>query len=344
MKLRLISDLHIDINDKFGVSLTESGENDVFTLIAGDICGTVDNTIEWIGNNVKRGAFCAGNHIVYDPKALKSNEKVPIEDIKNRLHEKFPINGDVTFFDYDVGVMSKEIGENVLLVSDVMYTDYRLKIPVVNPRGLIKKNMIMAEPRGFGCGYLNDFVYGFTKKRMYKKEKWDNGKSSYGTPKGIWHLRAKYYRDHHVKAWKAVTDIVEANKDKDVVIMTHHCLSPKCISDDYVNDSLNASYVSDKEKWIKNHPNIRLILSGHVHHRANFKVGNTLYVLNPLGYCRDTATQFNPETNKNEFWTPNCFVDTKTWELTYEPYENEHWEEMLEIHRSNILKYAGLFF
>ena len=343
MKIRLISDLHIDINERFGVSLVENGENDVFTLIAGDICGTVENTIKWIGNNVKRGAFCAGNHIVYNPDAIKSKVKVPIEDIKNRLHDAFPIDSDVTFMDYDVGVVQKEIGDGILLVADVMYTDYKLRIPVVNPRGVIKKNMSMSEPRGFGGGYLNDFVYGFTRKRMYKKEKWDDGNSSYGTPKGIWALRPKYYRDHHVKAWKKVTEIVENNQDKNVILMTHHCLSPKCISEDYVNDRLNASYVSDKEKWIVEHPNVKLILSGHVHHRAQFNVGKTLYVLNPLGYCRDTATQFNEETQQQEMWTPNCFVDTKTWELTYEPYENERWDELIRIQNANLLKYAGIF-
>jgi broad specificity phosphatase PhoE len=203
--------------------------------------------------------------------------------------------------------------------------------------------MMLAEPRGFGGSYLNDFVYGFTKKKMYKKEKWDDGESSYGTPNGIWHLRTKYYRNHHVKAWKAVTEIVESNPDKNIILMTHHCLSPKCISDDYVNDALNASYVSDKENWILAHPNVKLILSGHVHHRANFKIGETLYVLNPLGYCRDTATQFNPDTNENEMWTPNCFVDTDTWELSYEPYDNENWRELLEIQRKNLMRYAGIF-
>ena len=328
MKIRLISDLHIDVNEDYGVDL---GDNDVFTLIAGDICGKVDGTIEWLGKNVKKGALCAGNHIVYNPDAIGDNAKiVPIEDLKKRLHKEFPLDADVTFFDYDVKVMQKEIGENLLLVSDVMYTDYLLPIPGINPKGDPGRNMHLAEPK-FSGSYLNDFRFGYTRKKMYEKDKWDDGTSSYGTPKGIWHLKAKYYKDHHEKAWKKVTEIVEANPDKNIILMTHHCLSPKCISEEYVNDTLNASYVSDKEDWILTHPNVKLILSGHVHHRNSFKIGGTLYVLNPLGYCRDTAKQFNPETKKMEMWTPHCFVDTDTWELTYEPYENEKWEERLEI-------------
>jgi len=342
MKIRLVSDLHLDINDDYDVTLNVNGENDVFTLVAGDVCGTVESTIEWMKNNVKRGAFCAGNHIVYNPN---KNVKVPIEDLKNKLHEAFPADGDVTFMDYDVGVMQKEICDGVLLVGDVMYTDYKLKIPTINEAGDYKFNMKICAPNsGLGRGYMNDFVYGYTKKRMYKKEKWDDGESRYGTPKGLWCLRPKYYRDHHIKAWREVTRIVESNPDKNIILMTHHCLSPMCISEDYCNDSLNASYVSNKDRWIKRHPNVKLILSGHVHHRNHFKIGNTLYVLNPLGYCRESLITFNPDTNSDEMWTPNCFVDTDTWELTYEPYENEEWRDHVSAYRNHLLKYASFFF
>lgn len=339
MKIRLISDLHIDINESYGVSLVENGPNDVYTLIAGDICGKSEKTIEWIKKNVKKGAFCAGNHIVYNPDSGYD----PIEDIKERLHKAFPLESDVTFFDDDVGVIQKEICDGVLLVADVMYTDYKLKIRRLNEKGDYKLNMSFAEPRMSSGSYLNDFVYGCTRKKMYEKEKWDDGTSRYGMPKGIWKLRAKYYRNHHMRAWRKMQEIVESNPDKSIILMTHHCLSTKCISDEYVDDRLNASYVSKKDAWIKKHPNIKLILSGHVHHRVNFMVGGTRYVLNPLGYCRDTMTQYNPETKKYEMWTPNCFVDTDTWEVTYEPYENEKWSERHKAYEDYLVKYSGLF-
>lgn len=347
MKLRLVSDLHIDVNHDYGVSLVDGGQNDVFTLIAGDVCGTVDDTVEWIRKNVQRGAFCAGNHIVYNPKAVSYDKEerviVPIEDIKDRLHREFPTDSDITFMDSDVGVIQKDIGDGVLLVSDVMYTDYRLPIPGRNPKGDQGRNMRLCTPRMDGP-YLNDFNFGFTREKMYEKEKWDDGTSVYGTPDGIWRLRPQYYLDHHEKAWKEVTRIVEENPDSDIVLMTHHCLSKKCISDEYVSDSLNASYVSDKEDWILAHPNVRLILSGHVHHRAHFHVGNTLYVLNPLGYCRDTAIVVDPVTLKDTMWTPHCFVDTETWKLTYEPYDNELWRERVEAYNSRYSKYYSAFF
>jgi len=321
MKIRLVSDLHIDVNREYGVSL---GDDGAFTLIAGDICGNPKDTVEWVRNNVKKGAFCAGNHIVYNRLGLT------IESIKGMLHEEFPLDSDITFFDFDVGVMQKEICDGVLLVSDVLYTDYRLPIPGVNEKGVQKVNMHLAEPHAGARSYLNDFAYGLTERKMYEKEKWDDGKSPYGTPKGVWRLRTKYYLDHHRKAWREIEKIVESNPDKDIILMTHHCISKRCISKDYVNNELNASYVSDKEDWILKHPNIRLVLSGHVHHRNSFSVGSTLYVLNPLGYCRDTMTQFDEKTGKKVMWTPDLFIDTDTWKLESVPYSNAKWKMKLK--------------
>ena len=341
MKIRLLSDLHIDVNHNYPLTLPDDG---VFTLIGGDICGTVDDTIKWIHDNVKQGAFCAGNHIVYNPE-VKNGVKIPIEDLKEKLHKEFPLDADVTFMDDDVGVITKQLTDKVLLIADVMYTDYHLKIPGVNPSGNVKKNMGLSEPKFSKGSYLNDFCYGFTRKEMYKKEPWDkSGGLTYGSPKGMWYLRPKYYRNHHNRVWRKIVEIVEANPDKEIILMTHHCLSKKCISEDYVNDSLNASYVSDKDAWIEKHPNIKLILSGHVHHRAQFKVGETLYVLNPLGYCRDTLYQKNPDTNENEMWTPNLFIDTDTWKLTKEPYVNKEWEKTYKDFQDRFLKYARFFF
>lgn len=339
MKIRLISDLHIDVNSSYGVSLTDDGDNDVFTLIAGDISGKVEETTKWIEKNVKYGAFCAGNHIVYNPDVhnIDNPTKIAIEDLKMELHKKFPLESNVTFFDDDVGVISKQISDKVLLIADVLYTDYKLKIPNINPKGLQKTNMHLAEPKMHGS-YLNDFVYGFTKQKMYDKDEHST------EPDGLWKLRPQYYLDHHNRVWKKIKDIVENNPDMDIIIMSHHCLSTKCISKNYVNDALNSSYVSNKDSWIKKHPNIKLILSGHVHHRNNFYIGNTLYVLNPLGYCRDTAIYKNPQTNKDEMWTPHCFIDTDTWKLTYEPYDNEKWREVLEAYHNIIMRYHGLFF
>ena len=61
MKIRIISDLHIDVNDGFPFSL-KGDEKEVFALLAGDISGNVKLTARWLKSNIRRGMFVAGNH------------------------------------------------------------------------------------------------------------------------------------------------------------------------------------------------------------------------------------------------------------------------------------------
>lgn len=315
MKIRVISDIHRSINSSFPISLEDNCD---YTLIAGDLGPEHRKNAKWLLENVRRGAFISGNHDAY-------NRDVTIDQVKSYYHRKFPVDSDVTYFDSSVGVVSKEISTGILLVADVMYTDYAL--PICNSdEGLpedivVKRNIRRAEPKFHGM-YMNDFNY-FTKSSKYATE-WEmsqfEGKKRY-------HIRPQHYMDHFKKAFGKIERAVESNPDKEIILMTHHCLSPRCISEKFSKDELNASYVSDREKWIADHENIKLVVSGHVHHRADFHVGNALYVLNPLGYVPYGE---NMEGENGCAWTPNCFVDTDTWTLEREPWDDSPWRERQE--------------
>lgn len=331
MKIRLISDLHIDINSNYPLDLHQNGANDVFTLVAGDVSGYPNMTIEWLKKNLHQGAFICGNHDAYD-------SSMPIEDIKSLYHKEFPENANITFFDYEAGVMSKEIADGVLLIADVMYTDYKLPIEWTNSTGNQQRNMLLADPYMNRNGGMNDFNYGRCNK-VYE------GINDYRKMKeGTWRLVPKYYLDHHEKAFAEVTKIVESNNDKQIILMTHMGLSPKCLDDNYDNGEVSASYVSDKEDWIKSHPNIKCIFSGHVHCRKKFMVGNTLYVMNALGYCHRHLKQFSKETNQWENWTPECFIDTDSWTVEWNRIENKEWEETKKKEDEKFKQLAPFFF
>ena len=151
MKIRILSDLHIDINHKYNLAL----DDDVFTLIAGDISGNPEEAIEWVKANVKNGAFISGNHDVYDTP-------MTIERVKEKYHNAFPASSNVTYFDDDVDVVSKEIAPGILLVADVLYTDYMLCLnPRVDKEHIQERNMQCADPYArFRNGGMNDFRYG----------------------------------------------------------------------------------------------------------------------------------------------------------------------------------------
>ena len=110
--------------------------------------------------------------------------------------------------------------------------------------------------------------------------------------------------------------------------MAHHGLSPKCLDKNYnADDGIDASYTSDKEDWIVAHPNIKCVVSGHIHCRKSFNVGKCLYVMNALGYCDRHLSQYNDETKQWEMWTPNCIIDTDSWTVSWDHVDNEAWKE-----------------
>ena len=314
MKIRIISDIHRSINENYPLELEDNCD---YTLIAGDLGPEFEKNAEWLRKNVKRGAFVSGNHDAYD-------RNITIEDAKEFYHREFPEDSDITYFDSSVGVLSKEIAPGILLVADVLYTDYALPVSGMDegrpPDQIVKSNIRRAEPKFHGT-YMNDFNY-YTRDGRYASD-WEKNHNY----DDRYHITPHHYLRHFEKTFAEITRIIEANPDKRVILMTHHCLSPRCIGEKFSKDELNASYVSDREKWIADHPNLKLVVSGHVHNRNMFHVGDALYVLNPLGYVPYGE---HLEGENGEAWTPDCFVDTETWTVSKEPYRNKEWEKRLK--------------
>ena len=48
MKIRLISDLHLDINANYDLDFKVEGLDDIFTIVAGDICGSPSKASLWL--------------------------------------------------------------------------------------------------------------------------------------------------------------------------------------------------------------------------------------------------------------------------------------------------------
>lgn len=292
-KFRVISDLHTDLNARFGVSFRK---DDIFTVVAGDIGGDVNQNCQWLKKNISNGVFVAGNHIVYNAF------NTPIEDFKEAFHKEFPVDAKITFLDESVGVIEKEI-DGIVFIGSTLYTDYKYQTGRYHDSvdATIRQNM------RYAYDGLNDFRVGKTRERAYP---------SYvdAAAPDIYMLSPENYRGWHEKTMKAFKEALARHADKEVVIVTHHCPSPRCISEQYVGNELNASYVSDLEGFIKKHDNIKCWCCGHVHHKDSFKVGNCLVVMNPLGYCK-----YGGFMERGAEWSFDTFVNTKTWELEVKP-------------------------
>jgi Icc-related predicted phosphoesterase len=83
-----------------------------------------------------------------------------------------------------------------------------------------------------------------------------------------------------------------------LVVVTHHAPSFKSIHPSYVHDVLlNGAYASDLEQFIIDRPDILVWFSGHIHHKNQYYIGNTLITSNPRGYAgrEDIADNFKLE-------------------------------------------------
>ena len=273
MKIRVLSDLHIDVNDRSPLRLKD---NDTFTIIAGDTAASPELATEWIRQNIQKGLVISGNHIVY------AAGKRPIQDLKQHLATSFPPDAPITYLDHMTGTMHKTV-ENILFIGTTLYTNYALlpDVPVENA-------MWYAYSPRFG---LNDFRLGYTR---------DNGK--------VRHIFPTDYRRWFIESQKEIRRIIEAHPDKEIVLITHHCPSEKCCATKGI--LLNTSYASDMESFIREHSNIKLWITGHVHERQNFKIGQCTVLMNPRGYeDRGEAFGFNP----------NTFVETRDWSIFQAP-------------------------
>ena len=89
----------------------------------------------------------------------------------------------------------------------------------------------------------------------------------------------------HKNTLEFIKNIVEANKDKKIVVVGHHAPSKASTHPRYKNEVvLNGAYSSDLSDFIIDNPQIMLWTHGHTHESFDYMIGMTRIVCNPRGY------------------------------------------------------------
>lgn len=105
------------------------------------------------------------------------------------------------------------------------------------------------------------------------------------TGEGYRKLRANDTVKQHVAALVGLEASLNEFKDKKVILVTHHGMSPKSTHPRYATQfGMNGGYITNLEGFINKHPNIVLAVHGHVHNRFSYMVGTTRVEVNPRGY------------------------------------------------------------
>lgn len=254
MKIKILSDLHLDVNEKYPLSLPDT---DVFTIICGDISGYMSDTINWINQNVKQGVFVEGNHIGYE------SPKHSIQYLQTELQKQFPIDSNISYL-YD---NYKVIGDYVF-VGGILWTDYLLS---GEGNSFFHKQIALQ--------YMNDFNYNhYNVVNNIDKENGLTVKKL--TPSNC---ETMFYKTKNV-----IKETCEKFPDKKIIVVTHHAPSEKSISEIYSTHKANASYASNLESFILSYPNIKLWCHGHIHSPSDYMIGDCRVICNPRGYEKYT--------------------------------------------------------
>lgn len=98
------------------------------------------------------------------------------------------------------------------------------------------------------------------------------------------------------RAWLRQALIEAHSQQKTVVVMTHHSVTPRSVSEQYAGKPSNAAFVSDLSAWMHESWAPKFWLHGHTHEAFDYVEGKTRVVVNPRAYpgeISSTKLEFN---------------------------------------------------
>ena len=248
MKFRVISDLHVDVNESNPFELR--GDNGFVTLVAGDVSGDPELDYKWLHNNTNySGYVIAGNHIVYNFK------RKTIQDLQQMERDLFSKSDRWHFLEKDYKVFDDE---KIVIFGATLWSDYEVG------HASQEWNMYAASK------YMNDFRLGL----------------AYDEKGEVESLSPEWCLEQHKETLKVLDEVCKKYPDYSVVVLTHHCPGVKSIASRYSGNDCNGAYASNLDDFIVNHPNIKVWCCGHVHHTHSYDIAQCKVLANPHGYDR----------------------------------------------------------
>jgi Icc-related predicted phosphoesterase len=270
MKIRLVSDLHLEFGD---CDISNNDKIDVL-ILGGDIMIAEDihdfdeddpgiinlgkrqqsarlyrNFLRRMSDQFPHIIYIAGNHEFYHGK---------YPDAYDYLREECAKFSNIYFLEQD----TKEI-DDVLFVGGTLWTDMNKGDPITIS----------------DCGsMMNDYRTIRNTKNGYSK------------------LRPEVTMRQHRETVKYIRSVLEANPNKTTVVVGHHAPSKLSLKPKYEKDfHLNGAYSSDLSEIMLEHPQVKLWTHGHTHDNFDYMIGSTRIVCNPRGYLHyDENPTFDP--------------------------------------------------
>jgi predicted phosphodiesterase len=261
MRIRILSDLHIDVAG--GRFLAESPAqfiqdcNEDLVVLAGDIAEGVEG-LEWAVRAFPRQKIIIvlGNHEFYGHEL-----NTYIDEYRETARALG--RGRIHFLERDAIVI-----DGVRFIGTTLWTDYALY-----GAGRDEMEASMAAARAVMLDYRRVLIQP------------DHGPRRFLTPEDTIRL--------HRPARQFVTMLLASGDPNKTVIVTHHAPHRRSLAPQWAKDLTSAGFVSDLGRLMGR---AALWIHGHTHTSFDYLANGTRVVCNPRGYCsRDGFRCENPE-------------------------------------------------
>ena len=268
MKIKLVSDLHLEFSDCF----INNNEGADVLILGGDIMIAQDL------HDHPETDYGMYSDVALEGLGRRQRTAQRFRDFLKRCSFQFPhviyIMGNHEFYNgkFYAGIdyMRDEIAKypNIYMLEQ----DTKTIDDVVFVGGTLWTNMNKRDPLTMHAieGMMNDFRIIRNDKRNYAA------------------MSALDVAVRHDKTLAYIKLIVQEHKDKKCVVVGHHSPSFQSVHPSYAHETLmNGGYHSDLSEFIMDHPQIKLWTHGHTHHPFDYMIGETRIVCNPRGYEND---------------------------------------------------------
>jgi predicted phosphohydrolase len=109
---------------------------------------------------------------------------------------------------------------------------------------------------------------------------------NYYPERGLYYkLTPEWTAETHEKTKQYFKIVLDQNKDKPVVVVTHHAPSFASVNEKFKHETTtNGGYASELSEFILDNPQIKVWCHGHMHDPVDYMIGDTRIVANPRGY------------------------------------------------------------
>jgi predicted phosphodiesterase len=285
MKIKLVSDLHLEFSDCF----INNDEGADVLILGGDIMIAADlHDHPEPANTADQLAIANGTGL-----GRRQQRAQQFRDFFKRCSFQFPhviyIMGNHEFYNGRFYDSIEHMREECAKFSNIYMLENDTKVidDVTFIGGTLWTDMNKGDPLTMHAieGMMNDF-------RIIR-----NDKRSFAA------MSARDVATRHARTLAYFRTVLAEQHDKKFVVVGHHSPSFQSVHPMYADEQLmNGGYHSDLSEFIMDHPQIKLWTHGHTHHPFDYMIGETRVVCNPRGYENDG---YSEQTG----WNPNLILE-----------------------------------